>query len=101
MVGVSALERVVKVSSTAQCAVGGCCHRASTPLSTTRCVYHMTCTNQPTGRSVTARAADHSGRCRSGQRYMSEYSVSDIVILIVFEFGLYTNPWDDRRNVAC
>lgn len=68
VVGVSALERVVRAFSIVLCAAGRCCYLVLTPLSTIHCVCHMTFTNQPTERCALARAVDPSGRCLSGQR---------------------------------
>lgn len=68
VVGVSALEPVVRAFSIVLCAAGRCCRPASTPPSTILCVCHMTFTSQPIERCALARAVDLSGRCLSGQR---------------------------------
>lgn len=70
VVGARALGRVARACSIASCVAGRCCLLGSTPLSTIRSVCHMISTNQPIGRCATDRAADPSGRCRSGRRFV-------------------------------
>lgn len=67
--GASALGPAGRGFSTAPWGAGKCCLRASTLQSTTRCVCHMTSTDQPIESLALAKAVDRSGRCRSGRRY--------------------------------
>lgn len=78
VVGARALGRVARACSIVSCVAGRCCLLGSTPLSTIRSVCHMISTNQPIGRCATAKAADPSGRCQSGRRFVLQQRLTFI-----------------------
>lgn len=84
MVGARALGRVARACSIVSCVAGRCCPLGSTPLSTIRSVCHMISTNQPIGRCATDKAADPSGRCRSGRRFVLQQRLTFITTTSLF-----------------